>query len=102
MDEEKILQLANIVDVLTVEIEHVNADFLLQLETMMPNLIIHPARTHSLTYSLTYLLTYLFAVARTLLLIQDKYKQKQYLQTHHIALPEFMDVPDIATAHEGA
>ena len=51
MNEEKILQLANIVDVLTVEIEHVNADFLVSLETTMPNLVIHPARTHSLSHS---------------------------------------------------
>ena len=58
MDEEKILQLANIVDVLTVEIEHVNADFMLSLEATMPNLVIHPARTHSFTASLSYLLTH--------------------------------------------
>ncbi|KAJ3838332.1 AIR carboxylase-domain-containing protein [Lentinula raphanica] len=59
-DKEKILELASQVDVLTVEIEHVDVEALETVQKSYPNVSIHPTPS-------------------TIRLIQDKYLQKEYL-----------------------
>jgi phosphoribosylaminoimidazole carboxylase len=78
-DADKIRELAAVSDVLTTEIEHVNTDILEQLEREGKE--IHPKPS-------------------TVRLIQDKYQQKVHLAQHHVPLPEFVDVPDVAAAHD--
>lgn len=78
-DEEKIRELASISDVLTIEIEHVNADVLAQLE--QEGHTVHPN-------------------AATIRLIQDKYLQKQHFAAHDVPLPEFLDVPTLHAARD--
>lgn len=68
-DEEIIRQLANKVDILTVEIEHINTNTLLELEK--EGKIIHPS-------------------PRTLQIIQDKYNQKIFLQQYNIPIADFL------------
>lgn len=74
-DEESIRKLAQVCDVLTVEIEHVDTTTLEAIEkegekTVEPS----PA---------------------TIRLIQDKYVQKVHLQKHDIPLPDFKEIPNV-------
>lgn len=61
-DPERIRELASKVDVLTVEIEHVNADVLEEVQKSH-NVEVHPSPS-------------------TIRIIQDKYRQKEHLQAH--------------------
>ncbi|KAK9371151.1 ATP-grasp domain-containing protein [Lipomyces kononenkoae] len=72
-DAAAIRELASRVDVLTVEIEHVNADVLIELQQENPRLEIHPA-------------------PETIKLIQDKYTQKEHLTAKGIAAAESVAV----------
>ncbi|KAI8060133.1 phosphoribosylaminoimidazole carboxylase [Gongronella butleri] len=74
-DADKIRELASQVDVLTVEIEHVNASVLAELEAQGKK--VHPS-------------------AQTITTIQDKYAQKQFLVARGVPVAEFMDCPDEA------
>lgn len=73
-DPAKIRELASQVDVLTVEIEHVDAEVLATLESE-GKVKVHPS-------------------AKTVKTIQDKYAQKQHLTAHGIPVAEFMETPD--------
>ncbi|KAI9319454.1 phosphoribosylaminoimidazole carboxylase [Dichotomocladium elegans] len=73
-DAAKIRELASKVDVLTVEIEHVDAEVLGELERE-GKVKVHPS-------------------AKTVKTIQDKYAQKQHLTAHGIPVAEYMDTPD--------
>jgi len=76
-DPAKVRELAAQVDVLTVEIEHVNADVLAEIEAE-GKVRVHPS-------------------SATLKILQDKLVQKRHLQQQQgIALGEFCDVPDEA------
>ncbi|CAM0141396.1 phosphoribosylaminoimidazole carboxylase ade2 [Umbelopsis sp. WA50703] len=74
-DPAKIEELAKQVDVITIEIEHVNADILADLEKKGST--IHPSPS-------------------TILTIQDKYAQKQHLAAKGIPLAEYVETPDRA------
>jgi len=79
-DEEKIKQLAQISDVLTVEIEHVNCDILEAIEESGKP--VHPS-------------------PKSIRIIQDKYQQKVHLQAlpnNAVPLPEFLDCPTLDAA----
>ncbi|KAK9467236.1 hypothetical protein V1512DRAFT_275864 [Lipomyces arxii] len=80
---EAIEELAHKVDILTVEIEHVNADYLIELAKTMPELEIHPA-------------------PETIKLIQDKYLQKEHLVRHGIAAAESMSIESDEKSLKGA
>lgn len=71
-DPAKIRELAEKVDVLTVEIEHVNADV---LEKVQPSLSlgVHPSPS-------------------TIRIIQDKFSQKQHLQSNGLPVSQFLPV----------
>ena len=71
-DAEKILELAQKVDVLTVEIEHVDVDVLDRI-AQMRKVQIYPSPS-------------------TVRLIQDKYNQKKHLQKAGIAVAEFFEI----------
>ena len=73
-DAEKILELAKKVDVLTVEIEHVDVNVLDKVE-QMGKVQIHPSPS-------------------TVRLIQDKFNQKKHLQKAGIAVAEFFEIPE--------
>jgi len=75
-DPAAIAELAKGVDVLTVEIEHVDVDALEKV-ARDAGIEVHPSP----------------AVIRT---IQDKYAQKVHFAANGVALPEFMDIPDQA------
>ena len=72
-DAEKILQLAEKVDILTVEIEHVDVD-VLEKVAQRQKVRIYPSPS-------------------TIRVIQDKYNQKRHLQNVGIAVAEFLDIP---------
>ncbi|KAJ2957039.1 hypothetical protein NQZ79_g7188 [Umbelopsis isabellina] len=72
-DPAKIEELAKQVDVITIEIEHVNAQVLADLEKKGST--IHPSPS-------------------TILTIQDKYAQKQHLAAKGIPLAEYVETPD--------
>jgi phosphoribosylaminoimidazole carboxylase len=74
-DPVKIEELASQVDVITIEIEHVNAEILAALEKK--GSIVHPSPS-------------------TILTIQDKYEQKNHLSAHGIPLAEYVETPDRA------
>ncbi|KAG2177976.1 hypothetical protein INT43_003229 [Umbelopsis isabellina] len=74
-DPVKIEELAKQVDVITIEIEHVNAQILADLEKKGST--IHPSPS-------------------TILTIQDKYAQKQHLAAKGIPLAEYVETPDRA------
>jgi phosphoribosylaminoimidazole carboxylase len=78
-DASKIRELASVSDVMTVEIEHVNTEILDLL--VAEGKQVHPRPS-------------------TIRMIQDKYLQKVHLAAHNIALPPFMDVPDLGAARE--
>ncbi|CAG8441608.1 16881_t:CDS:2 [Acaulospora colombiana] len=71
-DPNKIRELAQRADILTIEIEHVNADVLEILSK--ENVVIHPSPS-------------------TIRLIQDKYAQKVHLSNNNIPVVEFLEVP---------
>ncbi|RXW23651.1 hypothetical protein EST38_g2191 [Candolleomyces aberdarensis] len=74
-DAPKIQELAKKVDVLTMEIEHVNVDTLLQIEkdSSLSKLEIHPSPS-------------------TVQVIQDKYRQKEHLSSNKLPVSEFLAV----------
>ena len=75
-DAAKIQELAKVVDVVTVEIEHVDTTGLAAIEKQ--GVPVHPS-------------------SATIALIQDKYAQKQHLsKVDGVPLGEFCDVPDVA------
>ncbi|KAF9344136.1 phosphoribosylaminoimidazole carboxylase ade2 [Mortierella sp. NVP85] len=81
-DPVKIRELAQTVDVITVEIEHVDTTVLKELEAEASNNVaIHPTPA-------------------TIALIQDKYLQKQHLTKHNVPLADFMDCPDQASIEQ--
>ncbi|KZT20561.1 Phosphoribosylaminoimidazole carboxylase [Neolentinus lepideus HHB14362 ss-1] len=71
-DPEKIRELAERVDVLTVEIEHVNADVLEEVQRSR-SVQVHPAPS-------------------TIRIIQDKFLQKEHLLSRGCSVSEFMSV----------
>ena len=73
-DAEKILQLAEKVDILTVEIEHVDVN-VLEKVAQAQKVEVHPSPS-------------------TIRVIQDKYNQKKHLQKAGIAVAEFLDIPE--------
>ncbi|KAL9550711.1 hypothetical protein MBANPS3_004603 [Mucor bainieri] len=73
-DAAKITELASQVDVLTVEIEHVNADVLAQIE-QEGRVRVCPS-------------------AFTVKTIQDKYNQKKYLESHGIPVADYREIKD--------
>ncbi|KAI8329412.1 phosphoribosylaminoimidazole carboxylase [Chlamydoabsidia padenii] len=74
-DEAKIRELANNVDVLTVEIEHVNAGVLASLEKA--GHVVHPSPF-------------------TVQTIQDKFVQKNHLVSHGVPVADYMETNDRA------
>lgn len=82
VDPVKIRELAGRVDILTVEIEHVNVDVLDELQAHS-KIAIHPSPS-------------------TIRTIQDKYLQKQHLRVHGCPLSHYIDVPPTKTGVEGA
>ena len=77
-DAPKIQELAKKVDVLTMEIEHVNVDTLLQIErdsSISSKLEIHPSPS-------------------TVQIIQDKYRQKEHLSRNRLPVSEFQAVEE--------
>jgi phosphoribosylaminoimidazole carboxylase len=72
-------ELAAVCDVLTIEIEHVNATILLAME--QEGFQIHPSPS-------------------TIKIIQDKFTQKVHLAEHGIPLPEFIKVTSLGDAIE--
>lgn len=81
-DAEKIQELAKKVDVLTMEIEHVDVESLKQIESST-NLEIHPSPS-------------------TIHIIQDKYRQKEHLSTHKLPLGDFLGVEPTVASVQGA
>jgi phosphoribosylaminoimidazole carboxylase len=77
---EDILELAGNVDVLTVEIEHVNTETLLQIE--------HEGRCE------------VQPSAKTIRLIQDKFRQKEYLRENGLPVAPFLPVPPNPTGED--
>ena len=73
-NREKIRELADLSDVLTYEFEHIDGAFLKDLEE--EGLIIFPS-------------------SRSLLMIQDKFRQNRYLQEKGLSLPKFMKVDNL-------
>jgi phosphoribosylaminoimidazole carboxylase len=84
-DASKITQLASQVDILTVEIEHVNVDVLEQIERdpFGARVEIHPS-------------------TQTLRTIQDKYRQKEHLRLNHLPVAEYAIVESTNLALEEA
>ncbi|KAF0682882.1 Aste57867_25017 [Aphanomyces stellatus] len=78
-DAAAIEAFAATLDVLTVEIEHVNADTLRSLQTSHPTLQIHPSPD-------------------TIKLIQDKFAQKEFCAGLHLPMGEFRRVDTLADA----
>lgn len=74
-DPEKIRELASKVDVLTVEIEHVDATTLEQVQKYNEgqDFAVHPSPS-------------------TIHIIQDKFRQKQHLSSHTLPVPDFLQV----------
>ena len=85
-DPEKIRELATKVDVLTVEIEHVDAITLekLQKSNEGKDFAIHPSPS-------------------TIQIIQDKFRQKQHLSSHGLPVSDFIQVDSsVAAIHAAA
>lgn len=78
-NEEKIRELAKKTDVLTYEFEHINADYLITLES--EGYKIYPSPS-------------------TLKMIQNKYEQKSFLNKHSIPTPRFKKVNSIKDIEE--
>ena len=73
-DGQKILELAEKADILTVEIEHIDVDVLDEV-AQTRKVQIHPSPS-------------------TIRIIQDKYNQKKHLQKAGIAVAEFFEIPE--------
>ncbi|KAG1895239.1 uncharacterized protein F5891DRAFT_1059849 [Suillus fuscotomentosus] len=83
VDPEKIKALASKVDILTVEIEHVDTNILEEIQSV-PGAVIHPSPS-------------------TVKTIQDKLIQKQHLQSHQCPVSEFLCVEsNVTSIHETA
>ncbi|KAL1741966.1 hypothetical protein HDZ31DRAFT_44287 [Schizophyllum fasciatum] len=82
-DPTKIRELAARVDVLTVEIEHVDADALEASKETNSAVVIHPSPS-------------------TIRLIQDKYSQKEHLRAHGVPLGEYISVEATETGVHAA
>jgi len=80
-DAEKCRELAKGCDVVTLEIEHVNTEVLAELEKEGVN--VQPS-------------------AESVRIIQDKLTQKQHFEKHGVAVPAFMDTPDVAAVGAAA
>jgi 5-(carboxyamino)imidazole ribonucleotide synthase len=78
-NREKIRELADISDVLTYEFEHIDGEFLKKLEE--EGLIIYPS-------------------SRSLLMIQDKFRQNSYLRDKGLSLPKFYKVESLQDLEE--
>lgn len=78
-DATHIKELAQISDVVTTEIEHVNVDALEELEEA--GHVVHPN-------------------SKTVRMIQDKYLQKVHLRDNGVALPDFLSTPSEEAARE--
>jgi phosphoribosylaminoimidazole carboxylase len=81
-DPEKILELASKVDILTVEIEHVDADVLEEVQRRT-KVQVHPSPS-------------------AIKIIQDKFLQKEHLSKSGIPLPEYMKVESTVDALRNA
>ena len=81
IDGNCIRELARQVDVVTFEIEHVNAEALLEIEA--EGAPIHPS-------------------PRSLITIKDKLAQKQFLRGHGIPTADFLEIADAADLHRAA
>lgn len=77
-DYESIAKLAEKVDILTVEIEHVDVDALKKIQKKFPQIEIYP-------------------LPDTIKLIQDKYLQKEHLIKHGIAVTESQAITENTT-----
>ena len=84
-DPEKIRELASKVDVLTVEIEHVDAATLEQVQKAHEgrNFAVHPSPS-------------------TIQIIQDKLRQKQHLSSHTLPVSDFLQVDSSVVAIHAA
>ncbi|KAJ1978179.1 phosphoribosylaminoimidazole carboxylase ade2 [Dimargaris xerosporica] len=82
-DAERIRELAEQVDALTVEIEHVNVSELIRLRQEHPKLQIQPS-------------------PRTIKIIQDKFEQKRHLNSNGLPLPAFQEVKSEEDLKEAA
>ncbi|KAJ1657700.1 phosphoribosylaminoimidazole carboxylase ade2 [Dispira simplex] len=82
-DADKVRQLAEKVDVLTVEIEHVNVSELIRLRQEASNVKIQPS-------------------PRTIKIIQDKFEQKRHLNANGVPLPAFQEVTTMSALKEAA
>ena len=84
-DPEKIRELASKVDVLTVEIEHVDATTLEELQNSKESRdFVHPSPS-------------------TIRIIQDKFRQKQHLSYHTIPVSDFIQVDSsVSSIHAAA
>lgn len=71
-DPDKVRELASKVDILTIEIEHVNVDVLEELDSKKA-VVIHPAPS-------------------TIRLIQDKFTQKEYLRKHGCPVSSYIQM----------
>ncbi|GAX23244.1 phosphoribosylaminoimidazole carboxylase [Fistulifera solaris] len=80
-DAAKIHEIAKNADVITVEIEHVNVEALVELEASGCN--VQPS-------------------ARVLGIIRDKFLQKQHFINHDIVVPPFRETPSIAAVQNAA
>ncbi|CAG9460415.1 unnamed protein product [Pedinophyceae sp. YPF-701] len=79
-DKDAILKFARDVDILTVEIEHVDVDAIEQVQQEL-DIEVHPS-------------------PQTLRVIQDKFAQKVHFADNGIQVPSFCDVPDQAALDE--
>ncbi|KAG1766799.1 phosphoribosylaminoimidazole carboxylase [Suillus occidentalis] len=83
VDREKIKTLASKVDILTVEIEHVDTSVLEEIQSVS-GAVIHPSPS-------------------TVKTIQDKFIQKQHLQSHRCSVSEFLRVEsNVTSIHQTA
>jgi phosphoribosylaminoimidazole carboxylase len=84
-DPTKIRELASKVDVLTVEIEHVDVDTIEEVrKTYKDRLVVHPSPS-------------------TIRIIQDKFKQKEHLFAHSCPVSEFMEIEsNLVSIHAAA
>ncbi|KAF8815802.1 phosphoribosylaminoimidazole carboxylase [Phlegmacium glaucopus] len=84
-DPEKIRELAGKVDVLTIEIEHVDATTLEQVQKSYEgkDFSVHPSPS-------------------TIQIIQDKFRQKQHLSSHALPVPYFLQVDSSISAIHAA
>lgn len=83
VDPEKIKTLASKVDILTVEIEHVDTSVLEEIQSVS-GAVIHPSPS-------------------TVKTIQDKFIQKQHLQSHQCSVSEFLRIEsNVTSIHQTA